>query len=143
MESSSLYLYEHPYVCVIANFDSIDASESPKEIEIEYEYISENLLRRREKPFSTKEEENVIVWIYDNYKRGFSIDNINLSIKFENEINLNKIISYPEKFLIKKSNTQNITINWNVNSLKPDSFKNFALNIPIFNELCKGMVIKK
>ena len=31
--------------------------------------MSENVLRRREKPFSSKEQENVIIWIYDNYKK--------------------------------------------------------------------------
>lgn len=136
MESSSLY--EHPYVCVYANFIPIDATSIPREIEIEYEFTSENLLRRREKPFSTKEQENVIVWIYDNYKKESVIDNVNLSIKFENEIDLSKIIAYPEKFLIKTTNTY--TIEWNIKDFRPNSFKNFALNIPFFNTSCKGMV---
>ncbi len=47
----------------------------------------------------------MIVWIYDNYKKESAIDNINLSIKFENKIDLNRIIAYPEKFLLV--NTQN------------------------------------
>lgn len=73
---------------------------NPLTVEIEYEYISENLLRRREKPFSNSDKENVIVWIYDNFNKKTSINNINLEIKIENDADLNKIIAYPEKFLI-------------------------------------------
>jgi len=145
-------IYEHPYLCVIANFKPIDASDSPLNIEIEYEYTSENLLRRREKPFSSTEHENVIVWIYDNNKINSSIDLVNLNIKFENQIDIKKLIAYPEKFMIKNqpdvyinNSTTNVnnsitTISWTIKDIKPNSFKNFALNIPIFNTSCKGMV---
>jgi hypothetical protein len=135
---------------VIANFKPIDATESPLNVEIEYEYTSENLLRRREKPFSSTEHENVIVWIYDNSKINSSINSVQLSIKFENQIDLAKLIAYPEKFMIKNSNNNSTsitntdnsltTISWSIKDIKPNSFKNFALNIPIFNKSCKGMV---
>lgn len=48
-------------------------------------------------------------------------------------------MAYPEKY--KTEVVQNITtIKWINNELKSNNFKNFVLNIPIFNEKCKGMV---
>ena len=111
----------------------------PIEVEIEYEYISQNLLRKREKPFTNKEEENVIIWIYDNYKMTTDIKNVNLEIKFENQMEPLSIRAYPEKFLLK--NTPIDTISWNTKELAANSYKNFALNIPIFNYSSKGIVI--
>jgi hypothetical protein len=138
-ESSSIY--EHPYLCVIAQFDPIDASNIPIEVELEYEYVSENLLRKRDKPFQTKEEENVIVWIYDNNKQDSQVDLLNLSIKFENQIGEKKIVAYPEKYLLKnQTDSQTFLINWTVKDFKSHSYKNFALNIPLFNGDCQGMV---
>lgn len=134
-------IYEHPYLCVVANFQPIDAIKNPQEIEIEYEYISENLIRKREKPFQNKEEENVIVWIYDNNKEDSNIDSLTLSFKFEDKLGEDKIIAYPEKFLIKNSTfSDSFVLNWNIKNFKSHSFKNFAINIPLFNGACQGMV---
>jgi hypothetical protein len=72
----------------------------PQVIEIEYEYISDNLLRKREKPFSIQEQENVIIWIYDNYQVNYTVKNINLQIKFENHLEDLKLKAYPEKLLV-------------------------------------------
>ena len=64
--------------------------------------MSEQLIRKRDKPFTNKEQENVLVWIYDNNKQNSEINKINLKVQFEEELDLNKLIAYPEKFLIVK-----------------------------------------
>ena len=92
--------YEQPYLCVTAFFEPIDATQFPISVEIDYEYTSQNILRKREKPFTSKEEENVIIWIYDNYKLNTDIKNVDLEIRFENKIDRLSIKAYPEKYLI-------------------------------------------
>ena len=70
-------------------------------INIEYEYYSKNILRKRDKPFSTsKLEENVLIWIYDNFKRDSKINSVNFSVTFHNIIDANQITVYPEKYQI-------------------------------------------
>jgi len=33
-----------------------------------------------------------------------------------------------------------VDISWEIKDIKPNEYKNFALNIPYFNSNCKGMV---
>lgn len=68
-------------------------------IEIEFEYLAENIIRKREKPFNNKEFENVLVYIYDNNKSLDYISNVLLSITLEYELDKNSLLAYPEKFL--------------------------------------------
>ncbi len=66
---------------------------------MEFEYIAENIIKKREKPFNNKEFENVLVYIIDNYKSNDKITNVILSVNLEYEIDKYSVLVYPEKFL--------------------------------------------
>jgi len=70
------------YLCVIAIFDEINAKDKSQFVEIEYEYIAQNILRIKEADLSSRinnKNYNSIVWFYDNFKRMQQIENINLN----------------------------------------------------------------
>jgi hypothetical protein len=110
-------------------------------IEIEYEYVADDLLRKKTKHFSNKETENVIVWIFDNFRIEKAIDNVNLQILFEDKIEVDKVVSYPQKNFHTLNDFKNFTMfKWRTKDLKANSFRNFVVNIPLFNENCKDFV---
>lgn len=96
----SSYYNTHDHLCIVAKFEEIDASEAPVTVKIGYEYTAENILKKRDKPFSMNEEkENVLIWVYDNFNKLQKINNVFLSIKIasDTKIDVTKIIAYPEK----------------------------------------------
>lgn len=69
-------------------------------IELNYQYIADNLLRKREKPFADQEYENVLIWLYDNYHAKKLISNLKLKFLIEKYFDENeKILAYPERFV--------------------------------------------
>jgi hypothetical protein len=128
----------HPYVCVIAIFEEINANHKNHVINIEYEYVALNLLRL------TNHYKNSIVWYYDNYKRIQPIDYIKFSINIENpKINaLSKkdVINYPEKMTLNLS-PGNSLFNWEIPTIKENEYQKISIDIPIFNHNCKQFVI--
>jgi len=97
-------IIDHPYVCIIAVFDEESLIGKTKVVEIEYTYQADNLLKTKKKPFSNdnKQEDNVLIWIYDNYQSTTPISKVNLQIHFDEKIESNSIMAYPEKYLIVK-----------------------------------------
>jgi hypothetical protein len=133
-----LSIYEHPYICVITNFDEIDLTNNQnKTIKIDFEYIAEGLLRQREKPFQ-KSKENILIWIYDNHNnRDSEIKEVTLSIDFDNKVSDMKI--YPERYIMTNTN-DTTSIVFNTTSVKANDYQNFAINMPLFNSHSKEMV---
>lgn len=139
LDQSESTTYNEPYICVIAIFDEINAKEISKNIEIQYEYVAENILRVKNQNI------NSIIWYYDNFKRMQTVENINLVVKFTNsklrvsEMINNHLIAYPDK--IDKIVDKNFTsFTWSNTILKPNEFRKFTLDLPIFNEHCRKLV---
>lgn len=68
---------------------------------IEYEYQVSDIIRQRNVPFKNKnEEENIIIWIYDNNNMEYDIERVSLQVNFNRSFsNTTNILAYPEKFL--------------------------------------------
>lgn len=99
------------------------------------------MLRKKKNHFSNKETENVVVWIFDNFRIDKAIENLNLQIIFEDKIEVDKVVSYPQKNFISSNDFRNFTIlKWGIKEFKENSFRNFILNLPVFNENCKEFV---
>lgn len=75
----------------------IDAN---KAVEIRYDFIAENFVRKRDKAFSNKEKENSMIYIYDNFKLNNTINNLSLTINIQNKIDLENMKAYPEKYQV-------------------------------------------
>ena len=93
-------IIDHPYICIIAVFEEEDLTGKSKTVEIEYEFLAENILKTKKKPFNNdnKQEDNVLIWIYDNYQNTNSVKKVNLKINFDNKFKSKDIRSYPEKY---------------------------------------------
>jgi hypothetical protein len=72
-----------------------------KVIQIEYEYLAENFVKTRVKPFTEDEIENKLVWIYDNRKNINSIEYVYLQINFEEKIPNSHFHAFPEKISVR------------------------------------------
>lgn len=98
-------IIDHPYICIIAVFEEENLSGKSKVVEIEYDYLADNILKSKRKPFSTdvKQEDNVLIWIYDNFQNINAIKQVNLKIHFDEKINSKEILSYPEKYFKVKN----------------------------------------
>lgn len=142
----------HPYICIIAIFDEIDAKEKPVEVFIQYEYVAQNILRFREGLTSM----NSIVWYYDNYKRLQSIENVKLILEFldynlsSNSTNiqtlmLNKtenFIAYPDRHTLIYNKTTNSTIiTWEFKVIPENDYQKISIDLPLFNSKCRKLVI--
>lgn len=138
----------HPYICVIAIFDEIDAKEKPLEIFIQYEYVAQNILRFRE----ASNLVNSIVWYYDNYKRLQPMENIKFVIEISDyKLNSNNtlsqnvtgdnLIAYPDKFLNEfKQETNSTVITWSFKSIPDNDYQKISIDLPIFNSKCRKLV---
>ena len=72
---------------------------------MEYQYIADNVLRKREKPFADQEFENVLIWIHDNFHAKKMIDSMKIKFDIQNNFdNSSKILAYPEKFSLVNLN---------------------------------------
>jgi hypothetical protein len=106
---------DHAYVCIIAVFEEENLMDKSKVVEIEYTYLADNLLKTKKKPFNndSQQEDNVLIWIYDNYQSTYSINKVNLKIHFDEKFNSKEILTYPEKYfkvrikLIKEKQSRN------------------------------------
>eukprot|EP00340_Litonotus_pictus_P007658 CAMPEP_0170519558 /NCGR_PEP_ID=MMETSP0209-20121228/4933_1 /TAXON_ID=665100 ORGANISM="Litonotus pictus, Strain P1" /NCGR_SAMPLE_ID=MMETSP0209 /ASSEMBLY_ACC=CAM_ASM_000301 /LENGTH=398 /DNA_ID=CAMNT_0010805475 /DNA_START=123 /DNA_END=1319 /DNA_ORIENTATION=- len=158
---------QHPYICVIANFEEIQVSNlsslEPKSnqlsssdnilsnpmnsnkidyssIIIGYEYTAKHLLKRREKPFSSSDQqENVMIWLVSNSYSHHLIDRVELTVKINNKVDSDHISIYPEKFSQKLSTHQGVQVSWETRDIKPKASQNYILNLPLFNSQCKQM----
>jgi hypothetical protein len=118
---------QYPYVCVIAIFEEIDAKAKPLEVDIEYEYLAQDIIRSKE-----VENKNSIIWYYDNFKKKEPIYNITFKLKIDSSLlpkNDTSIIGYPEKFT-NSTNAQVTEFTWNIEKLNSEEFKNIYLEIP-------------
>jgi len=77
-----------------------NCSDEEKTIEIIYDYVAEDFVRKRDRPFANKEQENNVIFIYDNYNSNNTIENFNLSMFFQHKIESENIIGYPEKYKV-------------------------------------------
>ncbi len=93
-------IIDHPYVCIVAVFEEENLIGKNKIVEIEYNFQADNILKTKKKPFSNdnKQEDNVLIWIYDNYQATNPISKVNLKIHFDEKIKSKEIITYPEKY---------------------------------------------
>jgi hypothetical protein len=116
---------QYPYVCIIALFDEIDAKGKSKEVEIEYEYLAQDIIRYKE------DKENTILWYYDNKKRKEPIYNINLKLKIDNQLVVDdkKLIGYPDKY-IKTKGKEMTEFNWHIDKVNFDSYQPVSLDFP-------------
>jgi len=133
---------KHPYVCIVAKFDDIDATDYDVEVTIGYEYFAKHILKKRERPFSsTNYEENVLIWVYNNFNKESEIKKkkVDLSVRINNKIDFGKVSFYPEKLSEKKETNDGFEINWSSNSVRANDFENFVINIPLFNSQCKQL----
>lgn len=88
----------HMFLCLVSKFEEVEAVDLPQTIVIAYEYTAENLLKKREKPFSTiSEEENVIIWIFETSTQFDLLINLSVSLSKSQDIDLKKVSVYPEK----------------------------------------------
>lgn len=70
-----------------------------------------------------------------------AIDDVNLQILFEDKIEIEKVSAYPQKNFESQNDFKNFTLfKWRTKDLKPNTFRNFMINIPIFNKNCKEIV---
>ena len=139
----------HPYICVIAIFEEIDAKERPIQIYIQYEYVAQNILRFRESNYLM----NSIVWYYDNYKRLQTMENVKFVLEISDyKLSLNNtnsqnttaqnIISYPDKYSTSFNQDTNSTIiTWNFKSIPNNDYQKISIDLPIFNAKCRKLVI--
>jgi hypothetical protein len=98
-------------------------------------------LRKRSKPYAKDEEENVIVWIYDNVHIDHAVEKVSLSILIEDKVDAESVIAYPEKDFYHMKEYKNFNLfKWLNKDLKENSFRNFVINVPIFNRGTKDMV---
>jgi len=138
----------HPYICVIAIFEEIEAKDKQIEIFIQYEYVAQNILRFRE----AHNLMNSIVWYYDNYKRLQPMENIKFlleisdyKLKSNNTLNYNNtwknLISYPDKYTTSFNEETNTTvISWNFKSIPENDYQKISIDLPIFNSKCRKLV---
>lgn len=93
-------IIDHPYICIVAVFEEENLVDKSKVVEIEYDYLADNILKSKRRPFSTdiKQEDNVMIWIYDNFQNSKPINKVNLKIHFDEKINSKEILTYPEKY---------------------------------------------
>lgn len=138
----------HPYICVIAIFEEIEAKDKPMEIFIQYEYVAQNILRYRE----ADNLMNSIVWYYDNYKRLQSMDNIkfileisDFKLKSNNTLNHNTtgdgLIAYPDKYkTVFNQETNSTLISWNFKSIPDNDYQKISIDLPMFNSKCRKLV---
>jgi len=69
-------------------------------VEIIYDYVAEDYVRKRDRPFSNKEQENNIIFIYDNFNSNSTIENYSLSMNFQHKIDSENLSGYPEKYSV-------------------------------------------
>jgi hypothetical protein len=130
-----------PYICVIAIFEDIDARSNPQgiNVEIEYEYTAQNILR-----IDQNETSNQIIWVYDNMKRIHEIQNVNLEVKFYNNTQLG------EKSLVK-SNLEKFELDYNIKTLtsrvrfyvdrvRENDEQEISIAVPLFNTRSRKIV---
>lgn len=99
------------------------------------------MLRKRSKSYAKDEEENVIVWIYDNIRMNHAVEKVSLSILIEDKVDVENVVAYPEKNFYHMKEYKNFTLfKWLNKDLKENSFRNYVLNLPIFNHGTKDMV---
>jgi hypothetical protein len=149
----------HPYICIIAIFNEIEAKEKSVEVYVQYEYIAQNILRFRDN--RNKSLTNSIIWYYDNNKRLQSIENIKFTIEIiDFKLNLNNqnqnnstlntskdqssnFIGYPDKFFLDYNNDRNSTIiTWNFKNIPENDYQKISIDIPMFNSKCRKLVKK-
>lgn len=84
----------------MAVFEEENLIGKTKIVEIEYNFQADNIIKTKKKPFNNdnKQEDNVMIWIYDNYQATNPISKVNLKIHFDEKINSKEIITYPEKY---------------------------------------------
>ena len=151
INNNSKYYSFHPYICVIAIFDEIDASKSPFNVSIQYEYIAQNILRYKE----TTNTENTVVWYYDNYNRIQPIENIKFVLEFVHQNIIKSIkkenkqkekaslVGYPDKFTNIYDQSKNSTIfTWNLKSIGENDYQKISIDMPLYNKKCRKLVNK-
>jgi hypothetical protein len=106
-------------------FDEIDAKNKPKEVEIEYDYLAQDIIR-----YKDVERVNSVIWYYDNLKRKESVYNINLKIRVDSGFIADKrVTGYPDKFVKSKDN--NMTeFSWFIERVGSEKFQQVYLEIP-------------
>lgn len=134
------------YICVISIFDEVDAPKSGKVVEIEYEYIAQNILRVKNSD-SSNTYKNSIIWYFDNNNRPYSIENITTKIILENikltNINKKDIVFYPDKFEFEKreaNEDSNLIVKWNIPIIHENEYQKISLDLPFFNSYCRKLV---
>lgn len=91
--------YEHNHICIETNFEEIRIIDENQNIELEYQYVADNLIRKREKPFADQEYENVLIWLYDNFHSQKAINYLKIRFNIDYKFNdTEKILAYPERF---------------------------------------------
>lgn len=147
MNNNKKYYAFHPYICVIAIFDEVDANKKNFNVNLQYEYIAQNILRYKE---TSTNPENTVVWYYDNYKRIQPIDNIkfNLELVHNNIIKMtnadkekNKLTGYPDKFKGSYDTNKNSTVfSWDLNTIGENDYQKISIDMPMYNKKCRKLV---
>ena len=149
VNNNKKYYSFHPYICVIAIFDEIDANKKPFNVNLQYEYIAQNILRFKD----NTNTENTVVWYYDNYKRIQPVENVKFSLELvHNNILMNKngkkdaknkLTGYPDKFTNKWDVTKNATVfSWDLKSIGENDYQKISIDVPLFNKKCRKLVKK-
>lgn len=139
----------HPYICVIAIFEEVNAREKMIEAFIQYEYIAQNVMRVKEN--NNQNVLNSLVWYYDNYRRLQKIDNVKFSIEIQNFKYIQSqvkpqnftedLIAYPDKLNMHYNENINSTIfTWNIKTIPENDYQKISLEIPAFNLKCRKLV---
>jgi hypothetical protein len=125
-------------------FDDIDTKNKPKDIDIEYEYMAQDIIRY-------KDEDNVnsIVWYYDNNKREEPVGNITVSIKVDNSL-INTaasgddkgVMGYPEKYSRKAEGGSSI-FEWAFEKLDTNNYQQVYLNMTVVDTASGKLNIRK
>jgi len=65
-----------------------------------FDYVAEDIVRKRDRPFSNNQQENNLLFIYDNFNSNNTIENLSLSMNFQHKLDLDNLTGYPEKYIV-------------------------------------------
>jgi hypothetical protein len=130
LEETNTWVIPKPYICVISIFEEIDAKINPKIVEIEYEYIAQDIIR-------LKDDINKIVWYYDNNKKMTEINNISTSLIIRNRITMKDAVYYPDKNYKLDVKNNDTFISWTIGKLKENEYQKIWLEFPIVDSNIK------
>ena len=127
------------YICVFIEHEVIQVNKI-KIIKIGLEYNARNIIRRREKPFSSDEEENILIWNIDNTNSNYKINKFKISyIISKSKVNINEVLVYPDVNILIKDNKENgsIIISNNIEDILNQEYQKVILIIPSINSYSK------